>query len=89
MWGNEPRNKRCREYVEQHINIIRDIVDEGIKNGEIIDVDSETIAAEIFSTTYVSLYKSIKTGFFDIKENSRDIQNTILNGLKYRKDLLN
>lgn len=82
MWGNEPRNKRCREYVEQHINVIQAIVNEGIKNKEIIDGDSEIIASEIFSTTYVLLYKSIKTGSFDIKEISRDIQNIILNGLK-------
>lgn len=89
MWGKEPRNQRCREYVEQHINVIQKIVDEGIKNKEIIDVDSEIIATEIFSTTYISLYKSIKTGSFDIKEISRDIQNMTLNGLKIRKDLLN
>ena len=89
MWGKEPRNQRCREYVEQHINVIRKIVDEGIRNKEIIDVDSEIIATEIFSTTYISLYKSIKTGSFDIKEISRDIQNMTLNGLKIRKDLLN
>lgn len=89
MWGNEARNKRCREYVEQYINIIRNIIDEGIKNKEITDIDSETIAAEIFSTTYVLLYKSIKTGSFSIREISLDIQNIILNGLKNRKDLLN
>lgn len=86
MWGNEPRNKRCREYVEQHINVIRDIVEEGIKNKEIIDVDAETIAAGIFSTTYVLLYKSIKTGNIEIKEISREIQNIILSGLKIERN---
>ena len=82
MWGKEPRNIRCREYVDQHINVIRSIIEEGIKNKEIIDVDAETIAAGIFSTTYVSLYKSIKTGNIEIKEISKEIQNIILNGLK-------
>lgn len=86
MWGNEPRNKRCREYVDQHINVIRNIVEEGIKNKEIIDVDAETIAAGIFSTTYVSLYKSIKTGNIEIKEISREIQNIILSGLKVERN---
>lgn len=86
MWGNEPRNKRCREYVEQHIDVIRSIVEEGIKNKEIIDVDAETIAAEIFSTIYVSLYKSIKTGSMDIIEMSKNLQNITLSGLKIERN---
>jgi len=85
MWGNEPRNKKCREYVEQHINIIKDIVEEGIKNKEIIDVDAETIAVEIFSTTYVSLYKSGKTNNFSIQDISKNLQNILFNGLKIER----
>ncbi len=86
MWGNEPRNQRCREYVEQHIDVICSIVEEGIKNKEIIDVDAESIAAEIFSTIYVSLYKSIKTGSMDIIEMSKNLQNITLSGLKIERN---
>lgn len=83
MWGNEPRNKKCREYVKQYIERIQDIAEEGIKNGEIIESNAETIAISIFSTTYVSLlYKSSQDSKFNINDISKEIQNILFNGLK-------
>ncbi|MBQ3408653.1 MAG: TetR/AcrR family transcriptional regulator [Clostridia bacterium] len=82
MWGNERRNKKCREFVEQYIKIIKVIIDEGIKNKEIVAVDSETLAVGIFSTTYVSLYKSNKDGKANMHDISKDMQNILFNGLK-------
>ena len=90
MWGAEPRNKKCREYVKQYIERIQDIAEEGIKNKEITDSSAETIAISIFSTTYVSLlYKSSQDNKFNINDISKEIQNILFNGLKNRKDFIN
>ena len=83
MWGNEPRNKRCREYVGQYLEIITKIAEEGIQKNEIKDASAETIAISIFSTTYVSLlYNSFKENNVSINDISKEIQNILFNGLK-------
>lgn len=45
IWGQEPRNKKCREYVFEYITMIEDIVKEGIENQELIKGDSSVIAS--------------------------------------------
>lgn len=45
IWGQEPRNKKCREYVFEYITMIEDIVKEGIENQELIEGDSGVIAS--------------------------------------------
>lgn len=48
IWGQEPRNKKCREYVFEYISMIEDIVKEGIKKQELIDGDSSVISSRNF-----------------------------------------
>ena len=48
IWGQEPRNKKCREYVFEYISMIDDIIKEGIKKQELIDGDSSVIASRNF-----------------------------------------
>ena len=45
IWGQEPRNKKCREYVFEYINVIEDIVKEGIKKGQLVEGDTSAIAS--------------------------------------------
>ena len=45
IWGQESRNKKCREYVFEYVTIIEDIIKEGIQKGEIIEGDSSVIAS--------------------------------------------
>lgn len=45
IWGQETRNKKCREYVFEYVTMIEDIIKEGIKNGEISEGDSSVIAS--------------------------------------------
>ena len=45
IWGQEPRNKKCREYVYEYINMIEDIIKQGIKAGELVEGDSSVIAS--------------------------------------------
>lgn len=48
IWGNEPRNKTCKDLVGRYIKTIEEIVKEGINNGEIINGDAEAIASRYF-----------------------------------------
>ena len=36
IWGQEPRNIKCRGYVFEQINVIEDIIKEGIEKEELI-----------------------------------------------------
>lgn len=45
IWGQEPRNRKCREYVFEYINMIEDIIKEGIEKQELISGDSSVIAS--------------------------------------------
>ena len=45
IWGQEPRNKKCREYVFEYINMIENIIKEGMKKEELIAGDSSVIAS--------------------------------------------
>ena len=48
IWGQEPRNIKCREYVFEYISMIENIVKEGIKKKELIEGDSSVIASRNF-----------------------------------------
>lgn len=48
IWGQEQKNKVCREYVFEYINMIEDIIKEGMKKKELIEGDSSVIASRNF-----------------------------------------
>lgn len=48
IWGQEPRNKKCREYVFEYISMIEAIIQEGMEKGELISGDSSVIASRNF-----------------------------------------
>ncbi len=45
IWGQEPRNKKCREYVFEYITMIEAIIQEGMEKKELISGDSSVIAS--------------------------------------------
>lgn len=45
IWGQEARNKKCREYAFEYVTIIEDIIKEGIQKGELIEGDSSVMAS--------------------------------------------
>ena len=82
IWGNEPRNQECKKYVTQYLQIVENIVREGINNKEIINVDPETIASEIFSTTCISLINNLKREEkIDIVAMYKKLEQLVFNGL--------
>ena len=48
IWGQEPRNKKCREYVFEYISMIEDIIKDGIEKQELIEADSSIVASRDF-----------------------------------------
>lgn len=56
IWGNEPRNKICKELVGKYIRAIEQIVKEGMKNNEIIQGDAEMIASRNFFNNMFKLH---------------------------------
>ena len=48
IWGQEQKNKVCREYVFEYINMIEDIIKEGMQKGELLQGDSSVIASRNF-----------------------------------------
>ena len=48
IWGQEPRNKKCREYVFEYISMIDNIIKEGIEKQELVEGDSSVIASRNF-----------------------------------------
>ena len=82
IWGNEPRNIICKKYVVQYLQIIEKIIQAGIKKGEIINADPETIASEIFSTTCICLiYKIKRNNKINVNDLYRELENILFNGL--------
>lgn len=60
MWGESEKNKKCKDAVFDYIDIIEDIVREGIDRKEFYNGDVDAIASAIFGVTYSSLIYRIK-----------------------------
>ncbi|MFR8104204.1 MAG: TetR/AcrR family transcriptional regulator [Clostridia bacterium] len=82
IWGNEPRNQMCKKYVFEYVKTIEEIIEEGIRKGEIIDGNAEVIASGIFGLTCSSLIYRLKTTKqIDIKELYTEFDKAIISGL--------
>lgn len=83
IWGNEPRNITCKNYVLDCIDLVENIVQDGIEKGEIVNGDSKLIATEIFGIISSSLVYSLKTGNpLETKQIYLQYEKTLLRGLK-------
>lgn len=71
IWGNDSRSQMCRKYVFEYIQMIEEIVKQGIQKGEIIEGDSNVIASGIFGFTCSSL-------IYKMRHNNEPIDVTIL-----------
>ena len=60
IWGNDERSKMCKNYEFEYIQLIEDIVKQGIKKKEIIDKDPDVIASGIFGFTCSSFIYKMK-----------------------------
>ena len=60
MYGEEEKNKKCKQAVFEYIGIIEDIIRAGIEQGEFYESDVEATAAAIFGVTSSSLVYRLK-----------------------------
>lgn len=83
IWGTDARSKTCKGYVFEYIKTIEKIVEEGIKRGEIIDLDPEIIATEVFGLTCSSLIYKMKRGEeIDVQKLFTEMDKTVIKMLK-------
>lgn len=82
-WGNEPRNIFCREKVIEYIDVIENIIKNGLKIGDIKEYNAGLLASEIFSLTCSTLiYKRKINSEINIQSLYKDYEKTLLNKLK-------
>ena len=83
IWGKEERNMRCKKYVFEYIEMIEEIVKEGIEKGEIRKANPTVIASRIFGLTCSSLIYKLKTNEeIDIKKLYSEYENLLFSGLE-------
>lgn len=83
IWGSSTRSVICKKYIFEYIEMVENIVKEGIKKGEIIEGDSNVIASGIFGFTSSSLiYKMRKEKEIEVPELYAEIDKTFIRKLK-------
>ena len=48
IWGNSSRSKTCKKYLDEYLQIVKDIIKEGIDKQEIKPYNIEVLSSEIF-----------------------------------------
>lgn len=82
IWGNDSRNQLCKEYVFEYIQMIEEIVKEGIEKQEIIQGDSNVMASGIFGFICSSfIYKMRHNGEIDVQELFEEVDNMFIKKL--------
>ena len=83
IWGNGERNQNCKKYVFEYIEMIEEIVKDGIEKKEIIDGDSNIIASGIFGYVCSSLIYKMRIGKeIEIEKIYREIDKEYIKKLK-------
>ena len=61
MYGTEYRNKVCRDKVSEYVDVVQEIIKEGIETGEIKKCNARFVAYTVFSlTSTIMMYKKQK-----------------------------
>ena len=83
IWGQEQKNKVCREYVFEYINMIEEIVKQGIKKKELVEGDSSVIASGIFGFICSTMvYKLRHEKDLEIQKIYKEIEKDFISKLK-------
>ena len=79
IWGTSPRSKMCRDYVFQYIQMIEEIVKEGIEKGEMLEANPNIIASGIFGFVCSSLiYKLRREKNIEVIELYKEIEKAFI-----------
>ena len=83
IWGQGERNQTCKKYIFEYIEIIEEIVKDGMQKNEIIEGDSNIIASGIFGYVCSCLiYKMRIEKEFEIEKVFREIDKEYIKKLK-------
>ncbi len=83
IWGSGPRSSLCKKHIFEYIQMIEQIVEEGINKKEITDGDKNVIASGIFGFTCSSLiYRMRMDKEINVLELYSEIEKTFIRKLK-------
>jgi AcrR family transcriptional regulator len=82
VWGSSDRALACQKYVNEYLEIVEKIIDEGIKRGEIKKVNSKLTSKEILGFLTSSLYLKKTNSNLTIEDVFKSIDKDFLIGLK-------
>ena len=83
IWGTSQRSKICRDYVFEYIQMIQEIVEEGIEKGELQEGNPNVIASGIFGFVCSSLiYKLRREKNIEVIELYKEIEKSFILILK-------
>ena len=87
MWGKEEKNIKCRNSVSEYLKILEDVIEEGIKNGELYDGNVKALACGVFGVTYSSLtYKLNLSEQENIEDIYKGFVNAVVRGIIKPRD---
>lgn len=81
FWGNSDRSKTCRKYLDEYLQIVRNIVKKGIEKKEIKPYNPDIIVSEIFGLACASLLHK-KNGEIKIEKLYKEWDHTYIQNLK-------
>ena len=82
MWGKGSKNIKCRNVVYECINLIKGIIEDGIKSGEFYDGNPDALAAGVFGITYSSLlYRINSNEVIDVYKTYDGFIDTVVRGI--------
>lgn len=86
IWGHEQRNIMCKNKVIEYVKTVQEIIEEGMKKGEIPNGDSEVLASGIFGLTCSSLIYKLKINKeIDTAKLYKEFDNYLLKNLLKNK----
>ncbi len=86
IWGNDERSQLCKKHVFDYIQMIEEIVKDGIEKAEIISGDPNIIASGIFGFICSSfIYKMRHQGDIKVEELFSEVDNLFIKKLTKQK----
>ena len=83
IWGTGQRSKMCRDYVFEYIQMIQEIVEEGMKREELQEANPNVVASGIFGFVCSSLiYKLRREENIEVLELYKEIEKSFILKLK-------
>lgn len=80
-WGNSTRSKTCQKYINEYLDIVKNILADGMEKGEIKQFDVEVLATEFLGIACGNLYYK-KTNNLNIEKLYHEIDKNFVQLLK-------